>query len=45
MTSFTGYWLTRGRPHCLARWLQLLNRPGGPDRLGRGPVWWVTRSL
>jgi hypothetical protein len=21
MTSFTGYWLTRGRPHCLARWL------------------------
>jgi hypothetical protein len=20
MTSFTGYWLTRGRPHCLARW-------------------------
>jgi hypothetical protein len=18
--SFTGYWLTRGRPHCLARW-------------------------
>src|SRR6266545_1364906 len=21
MSSFTGYWLTRGRPHCLARWL------------------------
>ena len=21
MTSFTGYWLTRGRPHCLGRWL------------------------
>src|SRR5512132_2433506 len=21
MTSFTCYWLTRGRPHCLARWL------------------------
>jgi hypothetical protein len=21
MTSFTGYWLTLGRPHCLARWL------------------------
>jgi hypothetical protein len=21
MTSFTGYWLTRGRPHYLARWL------------------------
>jgi len=20
MTSFTGYWLTRGRPHCVARW-------------------------
>ena len=20
MTSFTGYWLTRGRPHCIARW-------------------------
>jgi hypothetical protein len=20
MTSFTGYWLTRGGPHCLARW-------------------------
>jgi hypothetical protein len=20
MTSFTGYWLRRGRPHCLARW-------------------------
>jgi hypothetical protein len=20
VTSFTGYWLTRGRPHCLARW-------------------------
>jgi len=21
VTSFTGYWLTRGRPHCLARCL------------------------
>jgi hypothetical protein len=21
MISFTGYWLTRGRPHCFARWL------------------------
>jgi hypothetical protein len=21
MTSFTRYWLTRGRPQCLARWL------------------------
>ena len=20
MTSFAGYWSTRGRPHCLARW-------------------------
>ena len=20
MTFFTGYWLTRGRPHCIARW-------------------------
>src|ERR671910_216083 len=20
MISFSGYWLTRGRPHCLARW-------------------------
>ena len=21
MTSIAGYWLTRCRPHCLARWL------------------------
>ena len=34
MTSFTGYWLTRGRPHCLARRLSssfsLLAGTAGP---------------
>jgi hypothetical protein len=27
MTSFTDYWLTRGRPHCLARWPSRVTGP------------------
>jgi hypothetical protein len=39
MTFFTGYWLTRGRPYCLARWPSssfsrwlVEHEPGTPPR-------------
>ena len=46
MTSFTGYWLTRGRPHCLARCLSSSFSPlaGRPVSRALDPLTVPTRD-
>jgi hypothetical protein len=49
MTSFAGYWSTRGRPHCLARWPSssfgrwLVEPGGGPPFVGPAAAMRVDR--